>query len=94
MSSICLGRDLNSVEVVLENYANIQYYAPLYLGTPKQQFTFLFDTGSSVSNENLTINSGYGFRVLTAQAVNVRKENSMVILQPHTESRINLKGSK
>ena len=39
----------DSYELLLMNYKNIQYYSTLWVGTPKQKFSFIFDTGSSVS---------------------------------------------
>lgn len=33
-------------EVPLDNFKNFQYYAPLFIGSNTEQFTFIFDTGS------------------------------------------------
>lgn len=35
------------VEIELENLQNIEYWGPISLGTPAQNFTVIFDTGSS-----------------------------------------------
>ncbi|CDW71316.1 pepsinogen a [Stylonychia lemnae] len=40
--------DIDSAELDLKNYNDNQYYGTLYVGTPATQFTFMFDTGSSV----------------------------------------------
>eukprot|EP00347_Sterkiella_histriomuscorum_P009776 403339937 len=37
----------DSIELNIMNYNNIQYYGYVYVGTPRQRFTFMFDTGSS-----------------------------------------------
>ncbi|CDW83186.1 pepsinogen a [Stylonychia lemnae] len=44
----------DSVELSLKNYNNIQYYGTLYVGTPGKKFTFMFDTGSSYAQGNVT----------------------------------------
>ena len=36
-------------EKELTNYFNVQYYGSLYMGSERQELTFIFDTGSSVS---------------------------------------------
>lgn len=41
---------LSYIEQDLTNYQNVQYYANVAVGTPAKNFTFLFDTGSSVRN--------------------------------------------
>uniref|UniRef100_K3W8C5 Peptidase A1 domain-containing protein n=1 Tax=Globisporangium ultimum (strain ATCC 200006 / CBS 805.95 / DAOM BR144) TaxID=431595 RepID=K3W8C5_GLOUD len=36
-----------SSNVVIKNYANVQYYGTVSIGTPAQTFTVIYDTGSS-----------------------------------------------
>ncbi|KAF1314355.1 Aspartic protease, partial [Globisporangium splendens] len=36
-----------STSVVIKNYANVQYYGEVSVGTPPQTFTVIYDTGSS-----------------------------------------------
>lgn len=35
------------VPVVINDFSNAQYYGPISVGTPPQEFNVIFDTGSS-----------------------------------------------
>ncbi|GAB9477986.1 Aspartic protease, partial [Globisporangium polare] len=37
----------SATSVVIKDYANVQYYGNVQIGTPAQTFTVIFDTGSS-----------------------------------------------
>ena len=40
-------RGLTEINKTIDNYYNLQYYSTLYLGTNKQELTFIYDTGST-----------------------------------------------
>jgi hypothetical protein len=40
-------RNLTEITKTMDNYFNLQYYSTLYLGTNKQELTFIYDTGST-----------------------------------------------
>lgn len=52
-------------EKKLTNYYNVQYYGELYMGSQMAKMSFIFDTGSSVSEKSETdkYSSGFGPRV-------------------------------
>jgi len=40
-------RGLATIEKTMTNYANLQYYATLYIGDSQKEMTFIWDTGST-----------------------------------------------
>jgi len=65
----------SSSDVVIENYQNAQYYGEVGVGTPKQTFNVIYDTGSS----NLWVpNKSCGFRCLGHNMYNSARSSSYV----------------